>query len=172
MGHETAMGHIAFELVGNVVNACPPFAEFGGKPCQSRLVDRCAGAVLSECGIRLHKLIEVFPGTAHVPSPQALLCLRLHAGQTSSLSCILAPCPSCTPWCGSAPGTRASGVVAAHSWVHTWCTLCCSRTRAHAAHPGAASRGTPCGGRRHRGPAPVLDQTQLRGTPRCPSGLE
>ena len=86
IGHETAMGHIAFEPVGNCVNSCSPFAKFGSKPCQSRVVDRCAGAVLSECGIRLHKLIERFPGTTHVASPQALRRLHRHARQTSNLS--------------------------------------------------------------------------------------
>src|SRR6266446_7285557 len=103
------MDHIAFEPVGHLVNSCSPCAKFGSKPCKSRLVDRCAGAVLSECGIRLHKLIEVFPGTAHLASPQALLRLCRPAGQTSNpspsyrqdkdlfalalhaLSCILAP---------------------------------------------------------------------------------
>ena len=80
------MGHIAFEPVGHCVNAGSPFAEFGSKPCKSRLVDRCASAVLSECGIRLNKLIEVFPGKTPLASPQALLRLRMHAGQTYSLS--------------------------------------------------------------------------------------
>jgi hypothetical protein len=39
------------------------------------VVDRCAGAVLSKRRIRLNKLIEVFSGTTHVISPQALLRL-------------------------------------------------------------------------------------------------
>src|SRR5215831_3011378 len=42
---------------------------------------------------------------------------------------------------------------------HTWCTLGCSRTHAHAAHQRAAARGTSYGGRRLQEPAPALDQT-------------
>jgi hypothetical protein len=80
------MGHITFEPVGYCVNSCSPCAEFGSKLFNSRVVDRCAGAVLSECGIRLNELIEVSPGTTHVASPQALLRLRRYAGQTSNPS--------------------------------------------------------------------------------------
>src|SRR5712691_8898176 len=121
-----AMGHIAVEPVGHCSNAGASLAELGSKPCTSRLVDRCAGTVLSECGIRLHKLIEVFPGTTHVASPQALLRLRRRAGQTSNpspsyrqaddlfacalhaLSCILAPCSSCSLTPGISRGRRPS----------------------------------------------------------------
>jgi hypothetical protein len=69
------MGLIAFELVGNFVDSCSPFAEFGRKPGKRRVVDRCAGAVIAKRSIRLHKLIEVFSGTTHVISPKALLRL-------------------------------------------------------------------------------------------------